>query len=119
MPLGQTSLLSAFCRRVLSALMLSCFLILAISTQSHAAMDAVPAAPVGEYLSAVPTEEPSSRPDAVPCECMHTLCSKVTPRSPELAKAAETTLLGAKPVAYPSRVLLSGVIEQPIEPPRT
>ena len=101
--------------------MMCALMLLSVAVSTDAGASTVPA-PAGQVeivlTSGSPGDEPL-RPDALPCHAAHHLCGKVTPLPPVLAAAAPAVVHPEfKPVPAPNRVLLSGVTELPLRPPR-
>lgn len=115
----------AICRRVFAAALLACLLAVAV-TQGHGLAQTqtqtqtqIGGAPQ-DVLVSMPQEQHGEvpQPDQALCECLHTLCSKLVARAPELAAALAAPALRARLFAGHPRVLLSGVVDQLTRPPR-
>jgi len=68
----------------------------------------------------VPRGAGGDQQDGSPCHASHHLCGKVMPLPPALAGDVPAPAQSGLPhEGKPSRVLLSSIADQPIEPPRT
>lgn len=112
----------ASCRRAFAAALLACLLAVAV-TQGHGLAHAqtqalTGSAPQDVLVSMQGPQGEVPQPDQALCECLHTLCSKLVARAPELAAAPAAPAMRARLFAGRPRVLLSGVVDQLTRPPR-
>ncbi|WP_419899980.1 hypothetical protein [Roseomonas sp. USHLN139] len=111
----------ATCRRVFAAALLACLLAVA-ATQGHGlAQTQTQTGGTPQDVLVSMQQGPHGevpQPDQALCECLHTVCSKLVARAPELAATSATPALRARLFAGRSRVLLSGVVDQLSRPPR-
>ena len=115
---ARTSPFIASCRRLFAAALLACLLAVAV-TQGHGLVHAQTSSGPQDVL--VSMQGPAGevpQPDQALCECLHTLCSKLVARAPELAAPLPAPALRAQLFAARPRVLLSGLVEQLSRPPR-